>query len=315
LKVALSYAGIIKRQITNLDGLSRTDIDPIPGPGGAAIATDTTQVGTGSPIAAGSGTNIGPITGLDGTSKFIRGTPATVTVTLSPIANHTFAADDGPLPYLTYNVPVVEGTEGARIKALIEDHFSEVYKGTKVGTEVGTGVDTKVIGRVESIEAPYLNALGDLVLTLKFPPKPEVIDETYFVNTVLGDLADAPTDGEERPSALAGVNTSGLVPFTVSPITWTTNDPDDVGEFTSTFTYTATITLTPKSNFTFIDSVLATIEDKLDNTSTGIWGTTVSNNIDLAATAITVTGVAVEPDDDLIESDRDKLVITLKWTL
>jgi hypothetical protein len=272
------------------------------------MVSDTTQVGGGSPIAAGTG-NIGGLTGLSG-GNFMLGVPATAKVILTPVATYTFFADDGPLPYLTYNVPLAaDDTEGKKIKDLIEDHFSEVYKGTKVGTMV----DNKVTGRVESIEAPYLDVSGRLVLTLKFPPKPEVIDDTYFTEAVLGDLLVVPTDGNDWPAALTGIDTSAPVPFTVfSPgIVWTTNEPDNEGEFVVGFDYTATITLKPKANYTFIDSDVGTIETTLDDNING-WGSGGSAVVKDALR--TLTGVAVEPEDDLIESDRDKLVITLKWT-
>jgi hypothetical protein len=314
LAFTLVYApAVVKQQITSLDGLSHTDIDPIPD---TSLADETSILGGGSlsPIATGSGTdNIEPLSGVasGGGKEFIRGVNATVKVALLPQTTppYTFSADDGPLPYLTYNVPLAaDDTEGNRIKTLIEDHFSEVYKGTTVGTMEGT----KVTGRVESMEAPYLDVWGNLVLTLKFPPKPEVIDEDAFTLSVLGDLPDdEPKNGDERAVALDGITTTA--PFSVSPITWTTNDPDDEGKFVSTFEYTATFTLTPKTNFTFIDSPISDIVTKLlDN---AVWGSSSAGTIKLSAGAITVTGVSVEPDEDLIPTERDKLVITLKWTI
>jgi hypothetical protein len=309
LSFTLEYvSGVdILQQITSLDGLSRTDINPVPDD---PMLTETTIVGSTSPIAAGTSNNIVGIIGLNG-GAFIRGTPATVTVTLSPIAGYTFYADDGPLPYLSYNVALATtDTEGARIKTLIEDHFSEVYKGTKVGTITGT----KVTGRVESIEAPYLLASGDLVLTLKFPPKPEVIDETTFTALIMGDLAAEPDGGDPIPTTITGFDATAAL-FGMSAIEWTTTDESTPGEFVTGETYTGTITLTPKPNFTFIGAPVTTIEAALDDNGTGIWGNTLGTNIKLADTAITVTGVSVGPDEDLIPTDRDKLVITLTWVI
>jgi hypothetical protein len=295
----------ILQQITSLDGLSRTDINPITDDV-AALADETTIIGGISPIADGVGKdNIIPLSGVVSVSKeFIHGVDATVKVILEPGAGYTFAADAGPLPYLTYN-----DTEGTTIKTLIEEHFSAVYKGTTV------------TDRVKSIEAPYLipgNPTTNpprLVLTLKFPPKPTVINEDAFADPMImgSNLSVIPVDTVPIPATTTITDfDKDVAPFDISDIVWETEDT----VFTSGETYTAKITLTPKDNYTFIGSPVTDIEFALDDGSTGIWGDPGAggSNIILDETAITVTGVLIGPHEDAIPTNRDVLVITLEWT-
>jgi hypothetical protein len=286
-----------------LDGLKFDDIDPVPG---GTLKTATDIIGTTGQFQTGT-SNIIPLSGIDGSGNFIFNTPAKVKVVLpfedTGTIKYSFFADDGPLPYLTYSGSSPTDDAGKAIKALIESHFSKVYDGTTVPANA----------RVESVEAPYLDASGSLVLTLKFPAKPQVIDEGNIAT--LGDLPDAaPTAGDDRPTALTGGGTGAY--FTASEIDWTTDDTADAGKFVSGKNYTATIKLTPKTGYTFVGSPLDDIDDALgDGTGSGIWGTSGTGNITLADTAITVTGVTVMPGTIAVDPDDDKLVIKLSWTI
>jgi hypothetical protein len=311
LTATIPYStGTIKRQIRNLDGLHYDDIDPVVDGNTTALATETTS-DTGSPIEDSSGTpNIFAQTGflLIGSDNYFKyNTPGTVKIALKPdtSSGYSFFADDGPLPYLTYSGSSPTDDAGKAIKALIEGHFSKVYDGTTVPANA----------RVESVEAPYLDASGNLVLTLKFPAKPQVIDEGNFTILTLGDLPGIapPADGDDRPTALTGGGNGAF--FTASDIDWTTDDPADAGKFVTGKNYTATIELTPKTGYTFVGSPLDDIDDALDGSSTGIWRTGGGANIALGDTAITVTGVTVMPGTIAVDPDDDKLVIKLTWII
>jgi hypothetical protein len=296
LNFTISYGtGNIYKQIQNLDGLNFADINPVPA-GNLAVAT--TAIGANPPIAAGSA-NITPLSGLAAGSPptFIFNTPATVQVALLPATGYSFAADDGPLPYLTYGETLDEA--GTAIKKLIEDHFSQVYKGTNV----------PLTARVVSLEPPYLSG-GALILKLKFPAKPVAIATTDIDG--IGSFSAAPST-TFIPGALTAGDSVFQAAINVDSIVWTKGS-DTITAGTGTFAsgaYKATITLSPKSGYTFVAST--GLEAALDNSTTGTWGVASGGHIALADTAINLTEVVVPAGTDYVAND--KIVITLDITI
>jgi hypothetical protein len=289
-------AGSAKQQITSLDGLSWDDIDPIPG---QTAATATTQITSGVPIA-----NAGTVAWLSGLNSgdFQFNTPATAVITLSPETGYTFYADDGPLPYLTYSDGTTLTASEQAIKDLIEGYFSRVYNGTSV----------PVANRVKSIAPPKFDNSGNLVLTLTFPPKGVLNDENNFTYAEIGDLPAAPTAGTAIPARL---NNIGSTRFDVSDITWTSGgNTVNAGSVygTAGTVYTAVITVTPKTGYTFVGADSNQIKSALANTA--VWGTSSGHVLALAAGNISVKGVVVPLGTIEILSADDKIVITLTIT-
>jgi hypothetical protein len=294
----------IKTQIRNLDGVLFNVIDPSVESGATPVSSSVVLGAPNSPFDSANNSNIGILGGLiPSTNLFQINTPATLRFFIKPADGYTFAADDGPLPYLTYGETLDEA--GTAIKKLIEDHFSQVYNGTKLAADARVKSSTEY--------PPYLNADGELVLTLTYPAKPKIIEDTHFTIAAIGDLAIAPANNGDIPARL--IPTIPRTIYDVSDIVWTLNGTVvSTGKFAAG-TYTATITLTPKAGYTFIGSDLDDLEAALDDGTSGIWKTGGGTGIAVDDDDLTVTGVTVGATEDPVDPAKDKLVIKITFVI